>query len=72
MIYHANKTMVRLPFEAVLELLKSVLSDDGFEVDSTTDFQKPSSGIKVTYGKYKILSAYQPFFVQRNDDGFAC
>ena len=57
MIHHVNKTVVRLPFESVLELLKRELCNDGFEVGGITDFQNSSFGSKVTYGKYKQLSS---------------
>ena len=61
MIQQVNKTVGRLPFESVLELLKRELCNDGFEVGGITDFQNSSFGSKVTYGKYKILSTYHPF-----------
>lgn len=60
MISQSNKTVLRLPFESALDVLKRQLHGEGFEVGGMTDFHGPGAGMSITNGKYKIVDVYHP------------
>lgn len=59
---HFKKSVVRMPFDAVLDQLKDELRKEGFELDGISDFQQTAR--KEYSGKiarYNILAVHDPF-----------
>lgn len=61
MVNHVKKMVVRLPFETVLDQLKTELHNDGFEIGGITDFHNAASRFPVTHVKHKVLAIYHGF-----------